>query len=751
MNCYYTAIEGFPLSLFPINCLSGMYCPNFTNSTIPQICLPSTECQLQRLKGTTCSNINGTFGAQGKFEPVICPPGFFCRNPNSIQICTEGHYCLSGSVLPTRCDFLSFCPVGSTTQEPYLGVFVALAVNLTLTFLWIYSWKSTQKGQKFKFKTDQSRDSISATFKASERLKMRWELTNVSFALRSGKVILDDLSLKIRPHRSTCIIGPSGAGKTSLLNILNGTYSSFSGSLEICGKKTDPALYNKIVAVVQQQDSLIEELTAYEMVFFSAKMRSYRASSEESIHKSVENILLALDISCIAYTLIKYLSGGQRRRVTIATELVSTPSALFLDEPTSGLDATIALAMVEVLAELVDLGTTLVAIIHQPRVEIFKKFDDVIMLSAKGQIIYQGSTEGARPFFEKLGFVFEKGVNEVDNMMDIISGKSECFANTGIKSINDLAKKQTIDADILFDQEGDDSFHSNAEKIGISKGASVFTQLWLCHKLSCLQQFRKIREFVLEMMLSTAVGALTALFMNKKLELYIGAIQQPYTLLSPAPDFSSFMQTFFMMGLTIAFCAVPSGVKIFGEEREFYLKNASNGHSSLAYFVAKQVASLYRIFLAAFHYSAAYVLVAKPILPFYTLLPVITLLYYGVFGVCTLVSVVSKRENAMLFAVILSFLSGSLSGYGPTFAQAGSYGASTFYMLSYNFWSCEALFNETIAKYDTIYDSSIVSKLYGYTTGRTSVDLIITLSIGCGWRVIGFVCFVINVQKEKLR
>src|SRR6478736_3702030 len=131
------------------------------------------------------------------------------------------------------------------------------------------------------------------------------------------------------------------------------------------------------------------------------------------------------------------ISGGQRKRVNIGIELSAVPVCIFLDEPTSGLDSTSALEVCDILQKITKLGLTTVAVVHQPRVEIFEKFDDLLMIAPGGRTAFIGAVNQVQPYFENLGYIFDPRANPADVLMDILSGKG--INNGQVHSATELA------------------------------------------------------------------------------------------------------------------------------------------------------------------------------------------------------------------------------------------------------------------------------------------------------------------------
>ncbi|KDO31521.1 hypothetical protein SPRG_03447 [Saprolegnia parasitica CBS 223.65] len=219
----------------------------------------------------------------------------------------------------------------------------------------------------------------------------------------SEKQILRDVSGTFRPQRLTAIMGASGSGKTTLLNLLSGrVYSGrYYGHRLLNNARVAPkdfATFMSSQGYVEQTDTFIETLTVRESLLFSAYLRLPDTLSLREKISRVHTVLQIVQLYDAANTPIgglvsgiKGISGGQKRRLSIATELLRLPSVLLLDEPTSGLDATSSLLLVQMLAQLASTqGLTVISTIHQPRAEIFQLFDDVLLMEKGGCAIYCG-------------------------------------------------------------------------------------------------------------------------------------------------------------------------------------------------------------------------------------------------------------------------------------------------------------------------------------------------------------------------
>ena len=245
--------------------------------------------------------------------------------------------------------------------------------------------------------------------------------------------ILQPVSAKFPPGVLNVIMGPSGSGKTSLLNQLAGrlhsTYTTEyqpSGTMLINGAIPSDAVVRSIFSYVcQDDDALLPSLTVRETLRFAAGLRLPTWMPKEEKHQRAESVLLKMGLrdcadNLIGGELVKGVSGGEKRRVTIGVQILSDPRVLLLDEPTSGLDAFTASSIIDVLKGLADEGRTLILTIHQSRSDLFKHFGNVLLLARGGAPIYTGKGADMIPHFSALGFECPPATNPADFALDLI-------------------------------------------------------------------------------------------------------------------------------------------------------------------------------------------------------------------------------------------------------------------------------------------------------------------------------------------
>ncbi len=240
------------------------------------------------------------------------------------------------------------------------------------------------------------------------------QTTKLSFNARideyrfaSGVLGLRDIVVSEGPGKLIGIMGASGAGKTTLLNVLAGLEKPTKGEILINGYNihSRPDKINGVVGYVSQDDLLIEELTVFENLYYNAKL-CFAHYSEVEINNLVQKTLENLGLETrkdlkVGSVLDKKISGGQRKRLNIALELIREPAILFLDEPTSGLSSRDSENVIDLLKELSLKGKLIFAIIHQPSSDIYKMFDRIIIMDTGGYPTYYGTPIEAVSYFKR--------------------------------------------------------------------------------------------------------------------------------------------------------------------------------------------------------------------------------------------------------------------------------------------------------------------------------------------------------------
>jgi ABC-type multidrug transport system ATPase subunit len=270
--------------------------------------------------------------------------------------------------------------------------------------------------------------------------KIVFKTENVVYKFKGGKIGLQEFNFAEESGSLLGIMGGSGAGKSTLLNVLNGNYTPAEGKVTINGIDIhhDKSEIEGVIGYVSQDDLLIEELTVFQNLFYNAKL-CFGGMDDKLIAKRVLKTLSSLGLYetkdlKVGSPLEKTISGGQRKRLNIALELIREPSVLFVDEPTSGLSSRDSENIMDLLKELALKGKLVFVVIHQPSSDIFKMFDKLIILDVGGYPIYNGNPVDGVMYFKRC-------INHVK------SDESECptCGNVNPEQIFNIIESKVVD------------------------------------------------------------------------------------------------------------------------------------------------------------------------------------------------------------------------------------------------------------------------------------------------------------------
>ncbi|KAL5565958.1 hypothetical protein UlMin_029122 [Ulmus minor] len=272
------------------------------------------------------------------------------------------------------------------------------------------------------------RESTNAEIVGDVSARLTWKDLTVTVSLSNGETqkVLEGLTGYAEPGTFTALMGPSGSGKSTLLDALSSrlaTNAFLSGTILINGRKRK--LSYGTAAYVTQDDNLIGTLTVRETISYSARLRLPDKMTWSEKRTLVESTIVEMGLQDCADTVIgnwhlRGISGGEKRRVSIALEILMRPRLLFLDEPTSGLDSASAFFVTQTLRSLSRDGRTVIASIHQPSSEVFELFDQLFLLSG-GKTVYFGQASDAYEFFAQAGFPCPALRNPSDHFLRCIN------------------------------------------------------------------------------------------------------------------------------------------------------------------------------------------------------------------------------------------------------------------------------------------------------------------------------------------
>ncbi|XP_006344215.1 ABC transporter G family member 7 isoform X2 [Solanum tuberosum] len=336
---------------------------------------------------------------------------------------------------------------------------------------------------------------------------IRWTNITCSLSDKSANTVrflLKNVTGEAKPGRLLAIMGPSGSGKTTLLNVLAGQTKAspklnLSGLLDINGVPFSNKIYK--FAYVRQEDLFFSQLTVRETLSLAAELQLQDISSIEERDEYVNNLLFKIGlVSCadsrIGDAKVRGISGGEKKRLSLACELIASPSVVFADEPTTGLDAFQAERVMETLRQLAQDGHTVICSIHQPRGSVYAKFDDIVLL-AGGSLIYAGpARDEVLAYFSKFGYICPDHVNPAEFLADLISidyssresvYSSQKRINGLVESFSEKIPEVLYATSLVRDSS---KTHVNFQKKSISRKGGWWRQFRLLLKRAWMQASR---------------------------------------------------------------------------------------------------------------------------------------------------------------------------------------------------------------------------------------------------------------------
>ncbi|KIY72460.1 hypothetical protein CYLTODRAFT_486300 [Cylindrobasidium torrendii FP15055 ss-10] len=333
-----------------------------------------------------------------------------------------------------------------------------LIVLLTSAVLWYYGRAGSGELGQIRLPDNEAAKLM------TEHVPASLHFSSLSYTLGS-RVILEDIAGSVKPGQVMAIMGASGAGKSTLLDILarKNKAGLVGGTTLVNGREVANQEFKSVTGFVDQEDTLMSTLTVYETVLYSALLRlprdmSFAAKKFRTLETLNELGILKIKDSRIGETGRRSISGGEKRRVSIACELVTSPSILFLDEPTSGLDSFNAFNVVESLVSLArDYNRTVLFTIHQPRSNIVALFDQLMVLAA-GKMVYSGELSRCQAHFASIGRPCPPGFNIADFLIDLTM-----HASVSPEAAVDFPAPPTVE----------DDGNVNNEELGLARSPST--------------------------------------------------------------------------------------------------------------------------------------------------------------------------------------------------------------------------------------------------------------------------------------
>ncbi|XP_019263263.1 PREDICTED: pleiotropic drug resistance protein 1-like isoform X2 [Nicotiana attenuata] len=481
-------------------------------------------------------------------------------------------------------------------------------------------------------------------------------------------VLLKGVSGAFRPGVLTALMGVSGAGKTTLMDVLAGrkTGGYIEGSIKISGYPKKQETFARISGYCEQNDIHSPYVTVYESLIYSAWLRLPHDVDEKTRKMFVEEVMELVELTPLRLALVGLpgvdgLSTEQRKRLTIAVELVANPSIIFMDEPTSGLDARAAAIVMRTVRNTVDTGRTVVCTIHQPSIDIFEAFDELFLMKRGGQEIYVGPLGRHSchliKYFESMPGVskIKDGYNPATWMLEVTALAQEMILGVEFADLyktSDLYRRnKALISELSMPRPGSKDLHFDSQ----------YSQPFWTQCMACLwkQHWSYWRN--------PAYTAVRFLFTTFIALVFGSMFWDLGTKVSKSQDLFNAMGSMYAAVLFLGVLNSSSVQPIVAVERTvFYRERAAGMYSAIPYAFGQVFIEIPYVFVQAVSYSViVYAMVAFEWTPakffWYLFFMYFTLLYYTFYGMMTIA--VTPNQNVgqiagFLFHVIWNLFSG---------------------------------------------------------------------------------------------
>lgn len=674
-----------------------------------------------------------------------CPPGKLCAVEGDRVPplpCPPGHFCPYGLWMPMRCPAGSICTAERAilwwAPLVLLGVLAALLAGPALL---------ARCGAPASITRAEDYDASGAFASVRQSEGTRVRCAHVSYRA-AGRLVLADVCGTLAAGRLTAIIGPSGAGKTTLLSLLRGGIAATSGKVFVDEHETSLASVRGALGFVPQADDTLDPLLSVdELLLFHALCRLPRAThgSLAAARSEVDHAIAVLGLEHVRHVQVltgrevgaRSLSGGERRRTSIATAVVARPRVLLLDEATTGLDSIAARAVVESLRRMArSRNVTVAATIHQPSERLLCLFDDVVVLAA-GRVAYWGPVADAVSFFTAQGARFEAGVAAPDVIVDFVTRAGAAAPLVAVNGCTAVAAPGQI-------------------ALGprpVARAGALFPwqfalQVWR----QCLRVKHSLRSLAGTMCLFAAAGTVVGLtFLGPK---YVLPLPQPIVARCPeavsqltaGQKYNQPCSTNWpaeeTQGLFCLYCCMCLGVLAaaysvhpLGAFKPSYWRETAAGISWLAHCLAVFLVDSAVACALAFAFLALYAPLANPWGSFGEYWALTSMYIWCVFGLGYVCSAGLGTESAAIVCCLTAMVGGVFSGLA---FQATP--AFTFFF-SEGLFRAEAEFVIAHAGASVPWVASYARTVYGYSIGSGTIrkDLAMLALWGAAARLVACV------------
>ncbi|KAG0160973.1 hypothetical protein PDIDSM_78490 [Penicillium digitatum] len=579
--------------------------------------------------------------------------------------------------------------------------------------------------------------------------------------------LINDISGDVQHGELVALMGPSGCGKTTLLNVL--ARRTMSAGAKVLGENyvndahMESQDFQRVTSYVEQEDVLIGSLTVQETLKFAADLSLPSSISKRQRIDRIRTLLEAFGIQNQANTLVgtpirKGISGGQKRRVSVASQLITNPRILFLDEPTSGLDSTASFEVMSYAKELARANNLLIiASIHQPSTTTFKLFDKLLLLSA-GKTCYFGPVSAVESYFSGIGYPIPAQTNPAEFILDTVSSdftNSKDFEEDRIQVIQtawaNSNEVKSLTSQVSERARSTKKFIDQASMDEKTRPGTISITLALLHR-SFVKSYRDV----------IAYGIRIAMYLG--LAIMMGTV---WLRLHPSQDYiQPFINAIFFGSAFMSFMAVAY-VPAFLEDRAIFTKERANGlYGVTPFMVSNFLIGLPYLFLISMLFSIVSYWLSnlQPTAEgFFTWVMWIFLDLVAAESLVVLVT--SIFPNFVISLALVAFANGlwmSVGGFMVTPTLLNPFWKYVFHYIDYQAYvfqgmmvnefskrhyscgpGCRCIWSTDLEDQCLIRGTGVLES-YGYSIGQTGKWVGILLGIIVGYRVLGWVALYLR-------
>lgn len=418
---------------------------------------------------------------------------------------------------------------------------------------------------------------------------------------KTPKAILSSTFGHVEPGKVLALMGPSGCGKTTMLNALAhrlvSTKMKVTGTIEVNGQSPTASKLSNVARYVEQEDALIGSLTVKETVDFGARLALSKSITKTERIQRVHDALQSFGIqdqadSLIGTPLRKGISGGQKKRVSVASQLVTSPKILFLDEPTSGLDSAASREVMSYITSLAkELNLIVVISIHQPSTTTFELLDQIMLLSA-GKTCFFGPREDLKSYFDTIGYPIPLHTNPAEFLLDLVNvdfTKDKSAAKTHLEKIHNSWATSSKARDVSRDVSSLSQNNTGTLYVENTSRPSVATVTWTLLHRAFIKSYRDIIAYQIRIAMYTALAIMMGTVW----------LRLPYKQTS----IQTWINAIFFSGAFMSFMAVAY-IPAYVEDLQMFRKERANGlYGPFPFILANFLIGIPYLFLITFLFS----------------------------------------------------------------------------------------------------------------------------------------------------